>query len=263
MNKAILSQTILLSSVMFAGATIVNAQSLCSNATLKGSYGVQITGTRPAPSVLSGIQATPGTPETVAGVVLQVFDGAGGFTQVDNVKGSLSGIVADRPGVGTYSVNGDCTGTYTVLNPGLPPIVNRLVVVDNGQGFLTVVVSPQPVMVTATGKKMAYMASCPANNPPVLFNATDSGNSTDLTAGSTIVVLGRDFTPSGGNSLVFQRAGSSDVVLSASGGSWFQDDSSSVITAFLGGRVRPGTWNLTVHSACSPSPSNALSVTIR
>src|ERR1019366_4853304 len=130
------------------------AQTVCSNATLRGYYGLQIAGTRPAPSILSGIQATPGTIEEVAGVVVQVFDGAGGFTQTDNVKGSLSGIKFDRAGAGDYSVNPDCSGTFTVNNPGSPPIVNRFVISDNGQAFTTVVVSPQAVMVTATGRKM-------------------------------------------------------------------------------------------------------------
>jgi hypothetical protein len=144
--------------VLFALAAVAAAQGqiVCSNTTLNGDYGVQITGTRPAPSILSGLQATPGTTEQVVGVAIQTFDGSGGFVQADNVKGSLSGITIDRAGTGTYSVNADCTGTYTVNNPGNPPIVNQFVIVDNGQGFLTAVVSPQPVLVTAIGKKMHY-----------------------------------------------------------------------------------------------------------
>src|ERR1017187_2636488 len=73
--------------LILMAAAAAQAQTVCSNATLKGHYGVQISGTRPAPSVLGGIQATPGTIEQVAGVVVQIFDGAGGFTQTDNVKG--------------------------------------------------------------------------------------------------------------------------------------------------------------------------------
>jgi hypothetical protein len=238
------------------------AQTLCSNATLKGYYGVQITGTRPAPSVLSGIQATPGTIEAVAGVVVQIFDGAGGFTQIDNVKGSLSGITFDRPGGGTYSVNGDCSGTFTVLNAGLPPIVNRFVIVDNGQGFLTVVASPQAVMVTATGKKMAYLPSCPVSTAPVLTAATNADDGGSITTSGTIAVTGQGFTPSGGNALVFQRPGVSDIVLSESSNGYFWDYSSGQINASLRG-MAAGKWTLTVHSACSASPSNALSVTIQ
>lgn len=251
---------------LVAGLTLTTvatqAQTVCSNATLKGYYGLQIKGTRPAPSVLSGIQATPGTTEDVIGVVIQIFDGAGGFTQTDNVKGSLSGITPDRGGIGTYSVNPDCTGVFTVNNPGNPPIVNRFVIVDNGQGILTAVVSPQPVMVTATGKKMTYLASCPTDTPAVLAAATDTNETPNISASGIVVVWGKGFTPSGGNSLVFQRAGSSDVVLSESGGPYFWDYSSNQINASLGGLLAPGTWTLTAHTACSASASNSLSVTI-
>jgi hypothetical protein len=74
----------------------------CSEATLKGAYGVQVLGTRPV---------GPGGPvESLIGVVIRVYDGQGQFTQVDNVKGSITGIVPDREGSGTYEVNVDCTG---------------------------------------------------------------------------------------------------------------------------------------------------------
>lgn len=94
----------------------------CSLATLQGAYGVTVAGIVPAPSVLPTYFFSPGTPEQIIGIAIQTFDGKGGFTQTDNVKGTLSGIVPDRPGRGTYSVNADCTGTYTVLRPDpLPP----------------------------------------------------------------------------------------------------------------------------------------------
>lgn len=242
---------------------IANAQTICANASLKGYYGVQISGTRPAPSVLNGLQGTPGTTEQVVGVVIQIFDGAGGFTQTDNVKGSLSGITPDRPGSGTYSVNADCTGTYTVNNAGSPPIVNRFVLADNGQTLLTAVVSPQAVMVTSTGKKMDYLAACPVNGAPVLAAATDANNTSNIAANGTIVVWGQGFTPSGGNSLVFQRAGLPDVVMNEASGTFFWDYSASQINAALSSALTPGTWTLTARSACSGSPSNSLSVTVR
>lgn len=113
-----------------------------------------IGGTRPAPSILPNINFLPGEIQQVIGVVIQIFDGNGNFTQTDNVKGSLSGITPDRPGSGTYNVNADCTGVYTIGIPGTPPLVTRFVIVDGGAGFKAVVVSPQPVMVTAHGRKM-------------------------------------------------------------------------------------------------------------
>jgi hypothetical protein len=127
----------------------------CSDATLNGAYGVSISGTRPAPSVLPNIPLFPGAIEQAIGVVIQIFDGQGSFSQTDNVKGSISGITPNRPGSGTYSVNPDCTGTYTLNNKGVPfPIVTQMVIVDGGAEFRGVVVSPQPVMIRANGRKM-------------------------------------------------------------------------------------------------------------
>ena len=129
------------------------AAATCSNATLNGAYGVSISGTRPAP--VGNGNFLPGYIEQVIGVVIQTFDGQGNFSQTDNVKGTVSGIIPNRPGSGTYSVNADCTGTYTVNNKGVPfPIVTQMVIVDGGAEFRGIVVSPQPVMVSANGRKM-------------------------------------------------------------------------------------------------------------
>ena len=131
------------------------AATTCSNATLNGAYGVSISGTRPAPSVLPNSIVLPGYIEQAIGVVIQIFDGQGNFTQTDNVKGSISGITPNRPGLGTYSVNSDCTGTYSVNNKGVPfPIVTQMVIVDGGAEFRGIVVSPQPVIIMANGRKM-------------------------------------------------------------------------------------------------------------
>ncbi len=131
------------------------AATTCSNATLNGAYGVSISGTRPAPSVLPNSIVLPGYIEQAIGVVIQIFDGQGTFSQTDNVKGSISGITPNRPGTGIYSVNADCTGTYTLNNKGVPfPIVTQMVIVESGAEFRGIVVSPQAVMISANGRKM-------------------------------------------------------------------------------------------------------------
>jgi hypothetical protein len=48
--------------------------------------------------------------ESVISVVLRNYDGQGNISQIDNVKGSITGIVSDRQGSGTYEVSPDCTG---------------------------------------------------------------------------------------------------------------------------------------------------------
>ena len=118
----------------------------CSESTLRGDYAIQLSGTRPS---------APGGPiESVIGVVLRTYDGQGRFTQVDNVKGSISGITPNRPGDGTYQVNSDCTGTVTAVpGPGIL-LEDQLVIVDGGREVRSIVVNPPLVMVTSTQKKI-------------------------------------------------------------------------------------------------------------
>ena len=77
----------------------------CSNASLRGDYGIQIQGTRPAAGGLT---------ESVVGIGFRTYDGQGGFTQITNVKGTINGYVPDSQGAGTYEVNPDCTGIIHV-----------------------------------------------------------------------------------------------------------------------------------------------------
>ena len=112
----------------------------CSVATLRGAYGIQVQGTRPA---------APGGPtESVIGVVLRTYDGAGQFAQVDNVKGSITGMSPDRAGFGTYEVNDDCTAV-ALFQPG-PGITleERMVIVAGADEVLSIVSSPAPLMMS-------------------------------------------------------------------------------------------------------------------
>jgi hypothetical protein len=126
----------------------------CSNETLKGAYGLSIGGTRPAPFVAPGGPGNIGQFEQVLGTVIQIFDGAGNFTQVDNVKGTIAGIVPDRPGRGTYAVNADCSVTQVVSPPGQAQIVSKGVIVDGGKEFRQNTVTPDTFMIQTVGRKM-------------------------------------------------------------------------------------------------------------
>jgi len=120
----------------------------CNNRTIKGNYGIQMQGSRPVPGG-TGM-------EQVIGVVTRSFDGAGNFTQVGNIKGSVAGIIFDQPGTGTYVVNADCTGrTVFQPAPGIT-IEERLVVVDYGHEMRSITVSPQPVMTTTVAKRIGW-----------------------------------------------------------------------------------------------------------
>jgi hypothetical protein len=93
----------------------------------------------------------------VIGVIVRHYDGRGGFTQVNNEKGSISGIgPADREGFGTYQVNEDCSGSHQLQIPGVPfPVTDRFVIVDQGREVRHFVVSPAPIMVTGVSQKMS------------------------------------------------------------------------------------------------------------
>jgi hypothetical protein len=117
-----------------------SGRSRCSVETLRGAYGIQAQGTRPS---------APGGPiESAIGVVLRIYDGAGQFTQVDNIKGSITGIVPDRPGFGTYEVNEDCTAVaHFQPGPGIS-LDERMIIVADGDEVLSIVSSPLPVMMS-------------------------------------------------------------------------------------------------------------------
>jgi hypothetical protein len=84
------------------------AQTACSNSSLSGNYSIRITG-----AILAGPLAGP-----VNGANLTHFDGNGNLTSVDHVivNGALP-AVGWRAGVGTYSVNTDCSGQASFIYP--------------------------------------------------------------------------------------------------------------------------------------------------
>ncbi len=128
----------------------------CTTSMLKGAYLITLSGTRPAPRVAPGVTGTPGAIESVTGVILQVFDGRGGFTQASQiVKGAISGLFPEEPGAGTFEVNADCTGSFTVRLPQLPaPLENRMIVYANGRRFKALVAAPQPIMISVEGVRV-------------------------------------------------------------------------------------------------------------
>ena len=119
---------------------VVQAQSGCSNGSLQGSYGFQIKGT------IVGFGP-------IGGVARLTFDGAGYFTQTDNVTVSGFPIVPNRPGSGTYDVNADCTGMQT-LNSGDQVIHTKFVIAENGKEVFDVVTDPN-LVITGVGKAIS------------------------------------------------------------------------------------------------------------
>ena len=133
MKRNIASKTLFALSIgllaIFGTARTVPAKSGCSNATLKGSYGLHATGT-----VLSGSLTGP-----LAFVGTLTFDGAGQLTGSLSQRlsaGSAATTLIKVPYTGTYSVNADCTveDTWTNTLNGTSS-VHESVIVDRGKGL--------------------------------------------------------------------------------------------------------------------------------
>ena len=157
MNRKLFGNSVALVAIVLAGLASGFAQSpwsACNDKLIAGSYGFTIQGTKLGGLGPTGLQV---------GVAMTEFDGKGGLTQIDTVTiGGL--VVADfthTPATGTYTVNPDCTGTFTInFTDGRPTVVTNFVVVENGAEIDTVVISAggnQGVLATGSvGKRRAW-----------------------------------------------------------------------------------------------------------
>jgi len=138
--------------------TAVRAQGTCSNSTLRGEYAFTV----------SGQFFLPGPNDTTVavqrdGIAMTHFDGKGNLSQADYVLSSPNAPAP--PGAppadpvtgfhnqenGTYTVNSDCTGTFTIINPDFvdttvagPVITVKFVLSDSGRSIHTIVTSLIP-----------------------------------------------------------------------------------------------------------------------
>jgi hypothetical protein len=109
---------------LFALAALVSAASAadeksgCTNASLKGSYGLSLNGT------------TGGLPTAAVGVL--TADGEGSFSATFTISVN-GGVITGAKAVGTYAVNPDCTASATDSSDNLH---YTLVIVRHGaEGF--------------------------------------------------------------------------------------------------------------------------------
>ena len=125
-------------------ATAANKDGLgeCTNATLRGDYGILVSGIR---------GAGPGVTESFVGTALRTYDGDGQFTQIDNGHGEITGARRDVPAYGTYQVNANCSGTSLIYVPGAPgPVETAFVIVAHGDEVKEAVMAPAPNFVMAS-----------------------------------------------------------------------------------------------------------------
>ena len=108
----------------------------CSASTLKGAYSDQDTGT------IVGVGP-------FAGVNVDTFDGRGKIT----ISGwsSLNGSVSYGLETGTYQVNADCTGTYTVSGGGIT--VDGFFVISREGKELQIVITDPGTVINCVARK--------------------------------------------------------------------------------------------------------------
>jgi len=96
----------------------------CNLASLRGDYGILVSGHKPA---------GPGVLETFTGTAIRTYDGRGHFTQLDSLFGEVTGFAEDVPAYGTYEVKANCSGTSQIFFPGAPfPADTAFVIVAGG-----------------------------------------------------------------------------------------------------------------------------------
>jgi hypothetical protein len=111
MKRSNISQTFAIAAIVVLGSGMAStaraADKGCSNASLKGTFVHTANGLITSPPSMAGPLAGAGT---------DTFDGRGG------IKGSatlsINGNIVSMTEAGTYKVNPDCTGTYTVSSAG-------------------------------------------------------------------------------------------------------------------------------------------------
>jgi hypothetical protein len=109
----------------------------CSNATLKGTFSYTSTGFITAPPALAGPFAEVGT---------QTFDGKGGTTAAATL--SQNGNILQVTITGTYTVNPDCTGTFTLQVSPLGITVHVFLAIDNSGTEFQAIETEQGIVIT-------------------------------------------------------------------------------------------------------------------
>jgi hypothetical protein len=139
-----LTSLLLLALTLSVSPALLADPVVCRNSTIEGSYAFTIHGTIFLPT---------GATILLDGIALQVFDGKGNVRQVDAVADNGFLTPGWRPGTGSYSVNPDCTGTETLVVPGMGDLHLQIIVAQGGNTIHQVVIDPG-IATTAEGERI-------------------------------------------------------------------------------------------------------------
>jgi len=115
----------------------------CTNNTLRGSYAQTGSGVITAPPDQAGPFANVGT---------LIFDGNGGLTGA--LVASSNGSSSPATETGTYTVNSDCTGTYTVQIAPFGITSQAFFAIDTNGDELEIIVTDPGSVIICVAKKL-------------------------------------------------------------------------------------------------------------
>ena len=139
-------------SLLLSGLTAVicaanpAAAQMCSNQTVKGSYGYTVTGT-----IVTSQGPLVAGPFAAVGRI--TFDGVGGVQTVRSLSDN-GFILQNDAGTGTYSMHSNCTGSFniTVGPPGHAIVLTLDIVIDDTAQIRGVVTTPG-IVLTFDGRR--------------------------------------------------------------------------------------------------------------
>jgi len=114
----------------------------CSTATLKGAFVFTSTGFIVAPAQVAG---------PLGEVGLQTFDGKGNTNATATI--SVNGNIIQLTLTGTYTVNPDCTGTFTFQVSPIGITSHLYFVIDQGGNGFQALVTDQGIIETRIGRR--------------------------------------------------------------------------------------------------------------
>jgi hypothetical protein len=123
----------LLALALVVSSTLMAQASTCSNSTIRGSYAFTIHGQVFLPN---------GSTLLIDGLAKTTFDGNGNLTQLDAVAANGNVAPGWASNTGTYTVNSDCTGSFTVTNGNQPPVHLQMIIAQSGNTIHDMVIDP-------------------------------------------------------------------------------------------------------------------------
>jgi hypothetical protein len=148
MKRSNIAKTVAIGALALGLAPVAKAERKeCSVATLEGSFVRTDT----------GFVTSPNGALPLAGVYLVTFNGNGAFTATGST--SLNGTQSESTATGTYSVNPDCTGTYSSLSSNGRTGTAFFVIANNGNEIHILPTNPGASL-TCVARKVF-----PAGNP--------------------------------------------------------------------------------------------------